>query len=169
MRRACPENNQGTCPWGHNQDKAADIQSNPELLNMPENSKIQAQGKKNWPRKRHRQTGLQTTRVEARGLTLATAVVAGIVVARKEAAAGARRPQQPVRPVRRSTRMTAVTAPAHNHQTVVLRMHPLVSNSRRQPDMPVQAYFAFPTAAMVLNGLQYRWPLKGLRVRLGTK
>ena len=36
VNRACPEHNRGTCPWGHDhdQDKAAVVRGQPELLEI---------------------------------------------------------------------------------------------------------------------------------------
>ena len=62
-------------------------------------------------------------------MTLATTVVAEIAVVRKGAATGARKQRQPVHPIHHLMRMTAGIASMQNHQMVIRRPLPLVSNS----------------------------------------
>ena len=41
VNRACINHNQGVCPWGHDQEKAAEVRGNPERLEIA-NSRIRA-------------------------------------------------------------------------------------------------------------------------------
>ena len=153
--RACPEHNQGICPWGHNQDKATDIRGNPELLEIAK-SRLKAKeltkktAQPNSASDNTRETQRSNDRNSSGGRNRG-GQKGGRGGGKKAAAANASSA--------RLDEANGGTSSTPTHQMAARRMHLLRSNSRRRPDMPGQLCFAFLTAAAIPNGFQHRWLL----------